>query len=351
MTRRLVIGRPGLVLPVRIDPTGENGPTKGQARGPGWRASSRGLHVPASALEDSPEQRIVEAAAVLPAIGGVTGWAGLRWAGGAWFEGTKRGGTEHRPVPLAVCHHDIRPQPGIEISQEHLDLRDLTELDGLPMTSLVRSLCFEMRYARSERDAAVAFCMAAYSDLVSQSEVWKFLDRHRGWRGTPLVRSAMEVVDENCWSPPEVDMLRAWMRDADLERPLCNHPVFDRQGNHIGTPDLLDPVAGVVGEYEGEVHLDGGQRRVDREKEATYRRAGLEVFTLLRGDFGSSGRAVALMREARKRARFAAESTRAWTVELPSWWIPTFTVEQRRNLTSSDRERVLRYRRTTPSRP
>jgi hypothetical protein len=38
--------------------------------------------VPADA-EQTTEQRIVEAAAVLPAYGGVTGWAALRWLGAA----------------------------------------------------------------------------------------------------------------------------------------------------------------------------------------------------------------------------------------------------------------------------
>ena len=55
-------------------------------------------------------------------------------------------------------------------------------------------------------------------------------------------------------------------------RPLCNVPVFDRFGQHIGTPDLLDPVAGVVGEYDGALHLE-------RLPEATGPRSGGGVST------------------------------------------------------------------------
>ena len=71
------VRRPRLVRPVRVDPEGLTGPTRGQARGPGWRRTSQGLHVPAG-VDVTPEQRIVEAAAVLRKDEAVAGWAALR---------------------------------------------------------------------------------------------------------------------------------------------------------------------------------------------------------------------------------------------------------------------------------
>jgi hypothetical protein len=346
MPRKLTIGRPGVVVPVPVDATGRHGPTKGQARGPRWRRTSHGLYVPAGVDGTIPEQRIVEAAAALPEVGGVTGWAGLRWAGGWWFEGRTGDGADNRPVPLAVGFHDIRPQTGIEVTQEHLDLQEMTALDGLPMTTVQRSLGFEMRYAGNLRNAVVAFCMAAYSDLVSIEEMNAFFDRHRGWDGIRLVRAAMALAEENCWSPQEVRMLLVWLLDACLPPPLCNRPVFDRSGRHVGTPDLLDVEAGLVGEYDGPLHLQGGQRRKDRDREEAFRGVGLEYFTVLTGDLGDRARTAERMRRARSRARFEAESRRAWTIEPPHWWTPTFTVEQRRNLTPAQQARVLGYRRT-----
>lgn len=101
-------------------------------------------------LELTPEQRIVEAAAVLPAYGGVTGWAGLRWLGGSWFEGLRRG--EILPVTLAVGDRSIRGQPalGIATSEERLDPSELDVHLGLRVTTAMRSLFFEMRYAASD---------------------------------------------------------------------------------------------------------------------------------------------------------------------------------------------------------
>ena len=43
--------------------------------GPRYRRTSHGLYLPVDIDGSVPEQRIVEAAAVLPAYGGVTGWA------------------------------------------------------------------------------------------------------------------------------------------------------------------------------------------------------------------------------------------------------------------------------------
>src|SRR4051795_2610430 len=107
-------GRPGLVDPMRLDPTGEAGPTTAQARGRAWRRSSHGLYVPSEVDGSVPEQRIVEAAAVLPAYGGVTGWAALRWMGASWMTGLAPDGHTPLPVVLVTAGDDVRPQQGIQ---------------------------------------------------------------------------------------------------------------------------------------------------------------------------------------------------------------------------------------------
>ncbi len=289
-----------------------------------------------------PEQRIVEAAAILPHYGGVTGWASLRWAGGVWFDGTTAGGDELRAVTLATGYDDVRNQPGVTISQERLNPRDLRVMDGLAVTSHVRSVCFEMRYASSVRAAVQVLDMAAYSDLVSVDEVATYASRHSGWIGIPQCRKALPLANENSWSPRETWMRLTWVLDAGLPPPLTNRPVFDDQGRHVGTPDLLDLEAGVVGEYDGRLHLQGAQRRRDREREEQFRGLGLEYFTVMAGD--SNGVVVARMLATRDRARFQAADSRPWTIEPPTSWTPTWTVDQRRTLESEQRDRWLATR-------
>ncbi|MBV9831068.1 MAG: hypothetical protein JOZ82_05685, partial [Marmoricola sp.] len=155
--------RPHLVRPVRVDPSGRDGPTPKQARGPHWRRTSRGLYVPAT-VQRSLEQRIVEAAAVLPDGGAVTGWAALRWQGGHWFDGLDRTGGE-RPVVLASCAQDITPQAGLVPCEERLNPAEILVVDGLNVVVPARAVFFEMRYAPTFVDAVVAMDMAAFADL------------------------------------------------------------------------------------------------------------------------------------------------------------------------------------------
>lgn len=337
--------RPGLVAPVRLDPTGRTGPTRSQARGRAWRRSSHGLYLPATVRDDVPAQRIVEAAARLPAYGGVTGWAAVHWWGGAWSEGLGPDGVTRRPVCLVTGGITISRAQGVHVSEDALDPRELTVHDGLRLTSVLRAVTFEMRFAPSDRQAAVALAMAAYSDLVSIDEMVAYLDSLCAITGIPRARRATRLAGENSWSPQEVLMQLVWEVDAHRPRPLCNAPVFDRRGQHIATPDLIDPEAGVFGEYDGRLHLAGGQRARDIRREARLREVGLEGVTMVSADRADPEDFVRRLHAAYARARYAPESTRPWTVVPPPWWVPTDTVAARRALSASQRARLLAHRR------
>jgi hypothetical protein len=335
--------RPSVVAPVRVDPSGESGPTRAQARGRHWRRTSQGWYVPVSASADDVHQRAVEAAPLLRPGDAVTGWAALAWCGGRWFDGRDAGGDE-LPVPLAV-EHFVATQPGFHISQEFLRPGHVEVVEGLPVTVAPRSVCFEMRYADTLDQAVVAMDMAAYSDLVSIEEAWTHNNTLWTWTGVPLSRKALALAAENSWSPQETIMRCVWVRHVG-RRPQCNVPVFDRSGRHVGTPDLIDPEAGVVGEYDGSLHLAGTQRARDLRREGELRALGLEYVTMVAGDhpdgYGSFRRRLAT---AYANARWAAEAGRPWTLEQPSWWVDTSTVAARRALDPLLRDRLLRYRR------
>lgn len=340
-------GRPMLVRPVRTDPAGERGPTRRQARGPAWRRTSRGFYVPSDVDSAVPEQRIVEASAVMSSHAAVTGWPALRWLGGSWFGGLARDGSTPLPVPLVISTFDIRPQPGFALSGEGLSPREVMVVDNLAITIPVRSACFEARYADDVRDAVVALDMTFYSDLASRAEVSLYAARLNGWTGVPRLREALALVDENSWSPQEVRSRLVWELDAGLPHPLCNAPIFDRGGRHIVTPDLLDPEVGLVAEYDGALHLEGRQRRRDRDRLELYRAHGLEAVIIFAGDLADRDRLARRIREAHRRCRREAESRRTWTTEPPARWIPTVTVDQRRALDARQRERLLRLRLKT----
>lgn len=336
----LHVRRSRLVVPVRVDPDGLTGPTRGQARGEDWRRTSQGLHVPAS-VEQVPEQRIVEAAAVLRKNEAVTGWAALRWLGGAWFDGTDEY-AGRRDVPL-MARRDRAAPPGATVSQEFLHPDQIALVDTVPVTIAVRSVVHEMRFAATLGEAVSALDMACYSDLVSVEEAASFVSSLGPVTGIQQARDAVLLADENSWSPRETKMRGVWRRTG-IGRALCNRPVFTLDGRHVGTPDLIEPGLGLIGQYNGSDHITLAGTASDVKKDAAYRDHGLETVTMLVTDWSDLDDFIGrLLAAARRAAR--ESSARTWTLDQPSWWRPTHTVELRRSLDDDQRARFLRYRR------
>ncbi len=295
-------------------------------------------------VELTLEQRILEAASVLPPGGAVTGWAALAWLGAGWFDGLSSSGRDLLPVTLASCARDIRTQAGFELSQERLDPTEIIVHDGLEVVIPARAVFFEMRYAANQVDAMVAMDMAAFSDLVSMQEEWDYISAHPGWTGVPQARAALPFCDENSWSPWETRLRDLWTSAAGKPRLRCNLPVFNHQGQLVGTPDLIDVEHGVIGQYEGGVHLVGRQRSADVQTDHAFRQVGLEPLPVTVNDFRARALLIHRIRETYARAAQRRDSHRLWTVAPPPWWTPTETVEQRRALTGHLRD-VVRERR------
>lgn len=335
------VHRQGVVPPVRLDPTGRSGPTRRQLRKGGWRRTGQGLYVPADVDAGGLHQRIVEAAAFLPAGGAVTGWAALAWLRTKWFNGTARDGRTPLPVPLALDgNRDTVRSQGVLLSDDWLFEDDIVEVDGLPITIPERAVSFEARRARSDEDAVRVIDLAAAADHVSVNSMRDYAARLVARPGIRRVRRAIELADENVWSPMETTMRLAWSAN-DLCGPLlCNAPVFDLAGNHLFTPDLLDPGRGVAGEYDGLVHLEDGVRKRDLDRESLYRDHGLELVMMVNSDLPEKERFDHRLAGAYRRARRPLGS---WTLDQPPWWVDTSTVAKRLALTEEERDRWLRW--------
>lgn len=293
-------------------------------------------------VDGSPtEQRIVEAASVVAGHpGAIGGWAAVAWRGARWFDGTERG--EPAPVPVTISTFDRRPQSGLLLSGEPLPAAEVEVVDGVRCLCAVRAVADELRRARTLGDAVRIACMAAYDDLVAADELLAHAAACGPRTGVRQLREAARLMSENCWSPREADMLVEWGSLGDLPPVLVNQPVFDLHGRHLGTPDLLEPTAGLAVEYDGFVHLDPDRRRGDVRRDHLFREAGLEVVTVVAG-MRREERA-ALFRAAHARACSRTAADRRWTAEPPRWWVSTTTVADRRRLAGYQRERLLRYR-------
>ena len=193
---------------------------------------------------------------LLPAYGGVTGWAALRWAGGLWFDGAgarRPDATAGRAERSAATSREQRGGAGVRGGPRTRE--DLTELDGLRdedtggrvlLRDAVRPVAAGARWPPST--------WPCDDDLVRR--------RARGvrrraprWTGIPRCRDAIALADENSWSPRETTC--AWSgRRRGLPRPLCNVAGL-RGGRAPGTPDCSIP----VGRRGGRVRRRAAPRR------------------------------------------------------------------------------------------
>ena len=217
------------------------------------RSSSHGRYVP-RLVELTPSQRVAEAGVLLVPPSAITGWGSLKWQGARWFTGLERDAVTPVPVDIAMPRRLIRPQPLITVGEERFDPQEVIVVDGLRVTNAVRSTCYVMRYAPHLRAAVRALCTACY-DHVSLEEVALWVELHPSYTGIEQCRQALPLGDENAWSPVEVDFCLDWTELVG-RRPLMNQPLFDLDERHLGHPDLIDPVTGVLGEYDSELHLE-----------------------------------------------------------------------------------------------
>ena len=304
-----------------MDPTGRNGPTRGQAQRSKWRRTSYGFYVPAHVDSTRPEQRIMEQSVRLPDGSAVTGGAACRLLRANFFDGIRPDGRTLIPVPLALGDvNQIRGDHLVSLLREPLDRSEITVRYGIPCARPLRALFDEARCAQDVREATVAIDMMAAAELTSISQFGLYVENRAGWRGVEQVRRALDLANERSMSPNETRMRLIWVLDAGFPPPLVNQPVFDRRGRLAGIADLLDVGAGVVGEYDGADHRGARRHSKDVAREEFFRRLGLEYFKVVGPDMRSPGLVPDRMASTRARAAWLTDARRRWTIEPPPGW-------------------------------
>ena len=254
------------------------GVTRHALSGPLWRAPWRGVQVPAWA-EVTPAVRIRAAALLLPdggRTGAVGGWGAAHQLGADEIDGFADDGVTRLPVALYPVHR-LRRRPGIELCRSVLAPEDVVDGGGVPVTSPVRTAFDLGRWSRDLRDAVVALDQAARCLDISVAEVREYVEERAGWRGTPLLRRALPLVNPRARSRPESRLRLVWLLDAHLPPPQVNPEVEDGRGRLLGLPDLLDPGTGLAGEYDGAQHRELEQHTKDNIREEAFERIGLTV--------------------------------------------------------------------------
>jgi len=286
--------------------------------------------VPSEVDADVPEQRILEQAIRLTSGGAVTGWAACRMHGAAFFDGLRDGGRTPEPVPIDCSPlHQVRRQPGDDLVRDILTPAEIVVVRGVPCTTVPRATFDAMRYARDVRRAVIALDMMAAAGLTTVAQMREYVGRKQAWTGVQRARDAVALADDLSRSPQETRLRLVWQLDCERRKPLVNRPVFDRQGRLLGYPDLFDPDAGVVGEYDGADHRSAQQHSDDVERESGFRDHLLEVVRFTGPDMNLPHRVTDRIHAAYARARWVPPARRTWTLVPPAHWSPAWSPDRR----------------------
>ncbi|GAB3252026.1 hypothetical protein [Nocardioides dilutus] len=291
-----------LVFPVRIDSEGRTGPTRGQARGPGWRFTAPGWVVPAD-TSNAVEQRILEALTWAGPHAVATGWAALRLHGAGFFDGLARDGRTELPVPIAANGERRRPRPGILLTEDRIPDDEVIVLHGMRCAIVDRALFDEIRRQPDDWDGVVAVDMTCGAQLTSIRRMQKYRWARYWYRDVRRLDRILPLAHEGARSRPEVDLRRIWTERASWPEPLCNRTILDLEtGALVGMPDLFDPRRSVAGEYAGGGHREADQHDGDLDRAMAFRRVGIEAVEVTARHLRDPQRVVRLMEEAEERA-------------------------------------------------
>lgn len=299
-----------LVLPVRIDPTGENGPTAAQARGPYWRRTSQGFYVPARTREDLPEQRIAEAAVRLPAQARITGWAACRLSGANFFDGLDRDGRTRLGVPISVGPRGQMAKQGLKVVYWPIPEEHHATRHGLATVDALWATADAARLASSFAEAVVVVDMMCAAEIVSIRQLCE-----SGLRFAPGV---LDAASEHALSPNEVRCRIHCRAALPGVRWVVNCPIHDLSGRLLGIADLIDLEAGLVVEFDGADHREAARHTRDVVKEDALRRVGLEVVRVTGREVDDEVLVGDRVRAGRARAKFEPEAQRRWAARPPA---------------------------------
>ena len=200
-----------------------------------------------------------------------------------WSAGRVLGLTERSRLTVTIPQARAGPM-GIEVHRSRmLTPLDVTRLDGIPVTSVARTM-LDLAAVASRRELARLVDRAERLRVFDLTAVEEVLSRARGRRGARALRTA--VAD---WRPrdtrSELEESFADMVDASsrLEPPLFNVLVEGERGRY--EVDALWPAQRVIVELDGfAYHRTRRDRERDAEKDADLELAGYRVVRLTRGD-------------------------------------------------------------------
>lgn len=270
MPRRPVIP-PALTFgPFLVETALAAGLTLDQLRSACWRRLFRNVYCLAS-LPLTDELRLQAVLLAAPPRTLITGRTAA-WLYGVWKP------PPGVPVPIELATNDsdaAHYNTGRRVSRRQLSKEDVTELNGVRITIPERT-CFDLMRRSSLVEAVVSADAFSHAGLITAEEMLQYASERPRWPDVRKVRLAMGLSSPRAESPMET-RTRMVMVSGGLPVPYVNIPIYNEVGELQGRPDMhyLDPLIGV--EYDGEYHLEPGQRAKDDRRENRLLVAGMPL--------------------------------------------------------------------------
>lgn len=140
--------------------------------------------------------------------------------------------------------------PTIHARAARLESGDTTQIDGLPVTSLARTVSDLIRLMPfPEAVMVLDRALALGADRSELSE------RTREGRGCRMAARAIDFADKRAESPGE-SLSRVRMSQAGIVMPTLQHVVLDPHGAFLGRTDFYWKHCDTAGEFDGAVKYD-----------------------------------------------------------------------------------------------
>lgn len=297
------------------------GVSRDRTRGPRWRRTSRGYFVAADRDPDTPAQRILDVAPLIPETGALTGWAAAYVHGVDQLDGLDPTTMAPLPIPINLGRDLGRSSTDrITYRRELLSRRGRQQRHGLSVATPLRT-AFDGARIAPDLPEAVAFLNQIMHVLpVSRTALGRLCRPEGRWTGIDQFRRALTLTDPGAVNAWESRLRVFAMLEAGLPRLVVNQPVFDLDENFLGIPDLLDPEAGLVLEFDGRDHRLRQQHRSDNIREEELELVNLTVSRVDSLDFGRPDELRTRLRARRAQGLARDRSRDRWTSEQPLWW-------------------------------
>lgn len=262
-----------------------------------WRRVFRGVwaHVD---LEDTRENRLAAARLVIPAYGALCNLTA------AWIYQADVRREEDLDVHVGFPEGKrIRSRPGLVVSQETLQPRDIWTIADVAVTSPARTAYDCLRLLRGRERLVVADALT-HLEVTSVDELRAYFATQRRVRNLRIAERLLDDIEPKSESPMET-RLRLVLVEGGLPRPDAQWEVKNAAGVVLWRLDLAYPDVKVAVEYDGAWHWK--QRRDDDRRRAALRALGWDVHVFDADDvYGNPDRVVQEIRTALRTRRRAS---------------------------------------------